>query len=321
MPLQSSGAISLSEINTQFARGSNLNSYRGTGWFTSSGSSGNFPTGVISMSDFYDKGFGFVISSNQTNANLRTLAIAAGWNQTTPVIAVINSGVYISSNSAATPALTINGSFPNGVWLVNNGIIVGMAGNGANGGVAGAFGNTVGGTGGTALSVSVAATTVRNNGTIAGGGGGGGRGQALTQSGMYLDANKNPVYFTEYYGGGGGGGGRSSLAANSTGGTAGDEPLGPSFLSIAGSAGTSSAAGAGGRGSRPSGLGGTELPGTGGSGGDWGASGVIGGVATFANSGWALYGNQGPGGSGGAAVSGNTNITWLAFGTRLGGIS
>jgi hypothetical protein len=29
----------------------------------------------------------------------------------------------------------------------------------------------------------------------------------------------------------------------------------------------------------------------------------------------------GPGGSAGAAISGNSNITWNGFGTRLGGIS
>jgi hypothetical protein len=65
--------------------------------------------------------FLFTISSNQTNANLRTLAVSAGWDQNSKVTATINSNIYVYSTSTGTPGLTINGSFPGGVELVNNG--------------------------------------------------------------------------------------------------------------------------------------------------------------------------------------------------------
>ena len=130
---------------------------------------------AISLSQGYGKSnqFAFTISTNQTNANLRTLAVNAGWSQSGKVIATIGSGVYISSNATGTPGLTVNGSFPGGVDLINNGFIIGMGGAGGTG--AGATLAVAGGGGGLALSVSVA-VAVTNNGTIGGGGGGGGGG-------------------------------------------------------------------------------------------------------------------------------------------------
>lgn len=53
MPLPSSGAISLNQINTEFGRGLNLNAYRGTQYYTSSGGPFTFPSGAIAFSDFY----------------------------------------------------------------------------------------------------------------------------------------------------------------------------------------------------------------------------------------------------------------------------
>jgi hypothetical protein len=53
--LQSSGAISISQINAEFGRGNNLNAYRGTTWYTDAGGSGTFSSGAISMSEFYGK--------------------------------------------------------------------------------------------------------------------------------------------------------------------------------------------------------------------------------------------------------------------------
>ena len=55
--LQSSGAISMSQINSVFdGRGNNLNAYRGTTWYTAAGGSGTFSSGAISFNDFYNKG-------------------------------------------------------------------------------------------------------------------------------------------------------------------------------------------------------------------------------------------------------------------------
>jgi hypothetical protein len=234
----------------------------------------NALAGASGPSDFL-----FTISSNQTNANLRSLAVSSGWDQGVKVIATINAGIYVSSNSTGTPGLTINGSFPGGVELVNNGFIIGMGGTGgAPGNNQGTFGGP-GGTGGLALSVSSAVTINNGSGTIGGGGGGGGAG------GSAFDPCNG------WGGGGSGGGGRSGAAANAPGGGNGG-------------AGTVSGAGAGG----PGGGGG----GNGGPGGNWGSGGSPGNNA---------QNSAGPGGGGGGAVSGNSNITWIAFGTRLGGIS
>lgn len=55
MALPSSGQISMSQINGEFGRGNDLNSYRGTGWYTPGGSQGYFSQNNISFSEFWDK--------------------------------------------------------------------------------------------------------------------------------------------------------------------------------------------------------------------------------------------------------------------------
>lgn len=264
---------------------------------------------VISMDDLRGKSnaFRFSIASNQTNANLRTLAVNAGWDETAPVEATINSGVFISSNATGTPALTVSGSFPNGVELINNGNIVGRGGNGGQGGgidnVFGGLAGTAGAAGGLALSVSIP-ITITNNTTIAGGGGGGGGGGSRSLVGTY-----NETFFS---GGGGGGGGRSSLT-NSSGGAGGvARGADNNAPGAAGGAGTSSSQGGGGGGGSTGGA----VGGNGGGGGNWGA----GGASGAAGSGGTLRAGPYGGGAAGAAVSGNSNITWLATGTRIGPI-
>lgn len=258
----------------------------------------------ISMSQGYGKSnqFAFTISSNQTNANLRTLAVNAGWNETSQVVATISGGVYLSSNSTGTPALTVSGSFPGGVTLINNGFIIGMGGAGGRG----AYNTVAGGSGGTALSAS-SAITITNNGTIGGGGGGG---QGAPASYLYDSKGSGSVK------GPGGGGGRSSNF-NSAAGANGDAVpgYGPFVYDPAynATAGTVSAAGGGGSSS-------ASYPQRvyGGTGGGWGEGG--GGWSGTTISGWDVSYPAAAGG-GGAAVSGNSNITWVATGTRLGAIT
>lgn len=56
MPTPPSGQIDIATINANFGRGTNLNAYRGTIWYQpNSLNFGYFPTGAISLSDFYNK--------------------------------------------------------------------------------------------------------------------------------------------------------------------------------------------------------------------------------------------------------------------------
>lgn len=252
--------------------------------------------------------FSFTITQNfpsPTNLNLHTVATNAGWNGVSKVICTIDNVAIISSNSTATPALTVSGSFPNGVELINQGTIVGMGGAGGAGGSVTSGPTLVapgaGFSGGTALSVSVP-LTLNNTGTIAGGGGGGGGGSAAYEGGGY-----DPYSF---YGGGGGGGGRSSNAANSSGGPAGVPTGGDQNISgTSGNIGTYQQPGEGGLN-----MYGPQPSPSGGYGGGWGSNGNNGVTLSGFSTGAA-------GGGAGNAISGNSNITYIATGTRLGPIT
>lgn len=298
MTLPASGAISFNAINVELGVAGTTTASLGQASYRALA---GVASGAISMSNFYGKAnqFAFTIATNQTNANLRSLAVAAGWNQTSKVVATINAGVYVSASVTGTPGLTVNGSFPNGVTLTNNGFIIGRGGNGGTSLPAGgSTTNSTGFTGGLALSVGVG-ISITNNGTIGGGGGGGGPGGP----GAYASG-----CCTILGGGGGGGGGRTG-ATNSSGGAGSPGNAGNG---AAGGTGTASAAGGGG-------AGGSAFPskgGNGGAGGGWGASGGAGG-----NGNYYYPPSGGAGGGAGGAVTGNGNITWVAFGTRLGAIS
>jgi hypothetical protein len=287
-----SGQISLSDVNTELG-------YSATALITMNDAAVRTLAGVggsgtvITMQNLQGKSnqFNLTISSNTANANLATLATNAGWNGTTKVVATISSGVYVYSTSTGSAGLTISGTFPNGVSLINNGYILGQGGNGGNGG----NGGTNGSGGGLALSVSTAVSITNNNVIGGGGGGGGGGGYAYCCSACAV------------WGGGGGGGGQTGLN-NSSGGSPGPNFYQNSRYPQPGGAGTSSGAGAGGiGGASPNGV---AQGGYGGNGGGWGASGSGG-----------SGGAPKAGGSGGAATSGSaTYITWVATGTRYGSI-
>jgi len=316
MTLPVSGAISFNDINVELGVAGTTQASLGQASFRTLA---GVASGAISMSDFYGKAnqFNLTISSNQTNVNLATFATSAGWNGTSKLVATINSGVYVSSSSTGTPALTISGSFPGGLEVTNDGFIVGMGGGGGSGTrTNGASGSS----GGTALSVS-SAVLFTNNGTIAGGGGGGGAGTGACWS-------RSPGCSGDFLGsvsGGGGGGGRSSQT-NAGGGGAEPGLSGEYAAGDAGGGGTGTAASAGGGGSNAQVLTGGGFgvqSGVGGSGGDWGVSGSGGGSGSKVGGagGHLTTYTIGSGGASGAAVSGNSNITYLATGTRLGAIT
>ncbi len=171
MALQSSGAIKLSEIQTEFG-GTNpvsLSEYYSGGSFVPSGTSGVPASGTVSVGDFYGASnqYSFSISSNTANADIRALAVSDGWDEQTPLVANINSGVTLYSSSTSTGGALVSGSFPGGVSIVNSGNITGRGG-GAQA------------AGGPALQITTSDTvSVTNNSGafIAGGGGGGGGSQ------------------------------------------------------------------------------------------------------------------------------------------------
>ena len=277
MALQSSGAISLANIQTEFG-GSNpisLSEYYRGGAYVTDNNTGVPTSGAIQLDDFYGavKRFAFTISTNySTPQNLRSLALAAGWNGTDYLVATNNA--IISSNSTSSAALTINGSYPNGLLFVNNSTIVGMGGKGGDYGQAG-------GAGGNAIVVA-SAVSINNQGTIAGGGGGGSSSPIFGWSGTDLTTG----------GGGGAAGLTQSLGGTGAYGAVGNpSSLSGSFYSVPGSG---YSAGAGGVVNTPSGNGGT-----------WGNAG---------------QGTGYSGGAAGAAVSGNSFVTWIATGTRLGAL-
>ncbi len=314
------GTISLSEVNVELGLSATAQiSLNDAAVRTLAG----VASGAIGMTDLQGKSnvFAFTISSNQVDANLRSLAISAGWNGTSAVQATVNADVWISGSVAAnsTAAITINGSFPAGVTLINNGTIAGRGGNGGAGATEPGFAGA-GTAGGCALLASVG-VTIQNNGTIAGGGGGGGGGGfnlvSSTCSMGEDDCRVEP-------GGGGGGGGRSNASYTASGGAAGASSYSASgtcssgaIAASAGGTGTSSAAGGGGAAAKSPNS--CRCPncenvygGAGGAGGAWGTAGTT-GAATPDRVG-------GAGGAAGQAVSGNSNITWTAFGTRSGPI-
>ena len=251
MPLPATGPISLGQIAAEFGGTAphSLSEYYGK-------AAGIPASGEISFSQFHGKTAGFhfnpVISTDTSNYNLKAAAIAAGWNQTLPLIATvtINSGIVVSANATGAYAFDTGSGFPAGssLALINNGYVIGMGGAGGDGQIPN-DGANVGKPGGPALRAQVA-LTVTNNGTIGGGGGGGGGGQGD------IDYDS--------YGGGGGRTGRTNSA-----------PGGPSGR--LGNPGTFAAAGA----SRPNDA---WYYGSG-AGGDWGASGGKG--SGFGVGGWA----------------------------------
>lgn len=190
--LQSTGDIKISQAASAFGRSNSLSDYYadviGTDNFVDNPAVDEESFGLhpnlgspISLGDLYgdanvDR---FVISSNQVELNLRTYLVNQGWDQTSRAFVTINPGVYITSNTPRTivatleiqtPALLISGDWPNGLFIINNGNILGHGGHGA--------GRSTSAThlkkGSAAIKITSASlVNIENNGVIAGGGGGG----------------------------------------------------------------------------------------------------------------------------------------------------
>ena len=316
MAVKSTGPLSIQEVATEFgdtAPHSISEFYRGGSIVPDAASNSGIPTsGAINIGGFYGAQnrvtLNITISSNTNNYDLYTTASANPGYQAgiTDINLTVNPGITVGSTSTGTYALQIPSSFNPGdnVTLVNNGTIVGKGGNGGAGGNSNFPGNN-GQAGGHALYVN-RATTVTNNGVLAGAGGGGsGSGAATYQTGT------SPKGAAEYLTQGGAGGGGGAGVTPGSGGLGGIGGAGT--RNFAGSDGSATAGGAGGPRS-PTNP--TAYIGAGGAGGARGASG--------ANA--ELYGpgttgpRNAPGiaGSAGKYLVGSPYVTWDVTGTRLG---
>lgn len=284
-PFSGNGSpLSFSELQTEFG-GSNpisMSEYYRNGAYVTDNNV-NVPTsGVLAFSDFYgaSKKFVVTISANTTNADAATILTAAGWNSASFFQITIDAGVTVYSTSTSTGGLNISGSYPYGFAVINNGVVMGMGGDGGYA-TSGSSANLTGKVGGPALSITNSYTTAQMSvtnsvgATIAGGGGGG--------AGMLNSGG-------EIWGGGGGGagggsGGQSyqarggfSLGSPGGGGALGGSGGNGSGQGANGGFGGGSGGGGGGyvldgissirNGGGSGGGGGRILPGTGGSGGN-----------------------------------------------------
>ena len=181
MTLQSSGAISLSDIRDEYNTGSNApivfnDYYRGGSLVkanavnnTSTNLSAGVPTSAnnnpLSVEDFYGQGKGFRRTFNATATN-QTGATMFGDDYTLdyPKEVVVDANVTVGATSTSNSAIQISSGLQGTISLTNNGSIEGAGGAAST-------------QGGTALTCSSTVTVV-NNGTIKGGGGGGGAGGA-----------------------------------------------------------------------------------------------------------------------------------------------
>jgi hypothetical protein len=281
-----SGQISLNDVNVELGfAGTTLISMNDADVRTLAGVGGSGT--MISMQDLQNKSnivvSNLTIASPTANYTLNTAKVPGYSAGKTQVTLTINSGVFITSDSTGSYALTVDTSWnaSDTVTIVNNGVIIGRGGNGGNG--AGGTGPAnAGSAAGPALLVQ-RAITMDNLNRISGGGGGGGAGRGYD----FTFGKGQPV--TNYAGSGGGGG-----IGNGSGGSGANN----------GTPGTTTAAGPGGGGTGPS----PSLS-FGGNGGTYASTGSQGG------------GPGGAGGAGGAAIVGNSNITYTNTGTRNGSVS
>lgn len=282
--LPTSGPLSINDINALFGRGNNLNAYKGTVYATVSGS-GTFPTGAISISNFYGTSprvpLSYNYSTDTANASINVSLISGYAAGASDITITVNSGVYLYATSTSLAGLVIFGATTGDtITLVNNGYIMGQGG----------WGGYVGNSdinGGPALSVGFNVTINNTNASAYIGGGGGGGGAA----------DSSPP--TGFFGMGGGGAG---------GGNAGDPSTG--YISYGGAVGQ-----VGSSGSAAAGAGGRIFPGIGGPSNTGGGAGGGGAVDTKGGSAGGGGSANGGGGDGsGPGLNGGGGGGWGASG-------
>jgi hypothetical protein len=341
MALQSSGVISLSDIQDEFG-GTNpisLSEYYRNGSYVTENNTGVPTSGAIQLDDFYGavRQFAFTISSNQQEMNLATYATSVGWDGSSPVVVTIASGVYIWSDSTSTGGLIIPSSMSGLVTLTNNGYIMGRGGNGGNVGANGS-------NGGPAIVNSATGVVFTNaSGAFIGGGGGGGAGGTYGGGGGGAGGGNggNGYYLGTRAGGAGGSvgnvgsngsSGKDTVSVSQGGGAGGGGADQTSWFGGGGGGGAGGGrifAGTGGAGGVCNSGGSNMVGGAGGAGGNAGTnvfftadySTTGGGGGWGAKGGGTASGNQKGGGTGGAAISGTAIATYTNNGTVYGSVA
>lgn len=227
MGTPSSGTISIYDINSVFGRGTDLNSYRGTTWYTpNSITMGTFSSGAISLSDFYNKQANDPASSGSLTFStpgttsftiplFRNSLTISGWG------AGGGGGGYgNSSGSSYTDGSQYGGTGGNSVFYGPN-TLIGYGGTGGQtAGTPGAVTDGTGGTGGAASGGSTNTSGTNGTNGFAGAiGGGSPNGGASTS----YRSTQGSGTAGNFVGGGGGGmlyalGGKFPAAAGGGGG-------------------------------------------------------------------------------------------------------
>jgi hypothetical protein len=332
MTLPASGAISLSQVNTELGLSSSATiTMNDTAVRTLFGQA----SGTVDMNTGHGKSYRVSISTTfSSNAQDQTVNISSigGYvaGKSDVSINIPGSGTFLIASSVSTIALTITGGTAGDTVTVNNnGRIFGHGGQGGSGG----SGLIAAQAGGTAMSIGYPISFNNQASGYAGGGGGGGGYGGGTASAPY------PI--VRGAGGGGGFGGGIGGPVNGVG-TPTAAPLGNSktggagtvLASIPGSggagtagngsaAGGGSSAGGGGAGCGSGGGGGWQISGPGSAGtsplGNGGAGGTFPGGAGSTAAGNAGAGGGGGGGSaGGPGKNGIPNIQGSGTGGSAG---
>jgi len=177
MAIAASGAVSFSDLRTEYVGGSSAISYsdlyRGgsnikskEGDNPSTNLAASVPTsGTIDMGDFHGtaKGFKATISSSTTNVDVNTL-FGGDYDTNYPKVVDINAGVTIGGSG--DEAIDIPSGLAGSLTINNAGTVIGYGGASA------------GAAGGHAIACDASGVIINNSGQISGGGGAGANGSA-----------------------------------------------------------------------------------------------------------------------------------------------